>query len=554
MLQIVQLRWRVEWPKEGKICGEEVMKIESEKFKRREEKLLLMHKVGAELLSTANIEKVLTKITETAIDITEAEEAALFLKSENGDKLFLRALKKVDKENAEALNIDVTDFMEYPPKDRLQSIKLSNREIEKATGKFPKYLINVPIKSTMGEVGLLCVYNFKLEKQFDEEDEELLTILANYTSSAVKNKKLVDDAFQEAEMLSGLFNVSQSMLSEVDLHKLLGIIADNALEVLGADIVVLYEYSKEKDDVEIPPIFRGKNIKEPKRLSERGKTHRESVVFKLLKSGTSFYASNAREDWKSLFLSDEKEDDLEDHFISREKIISSAGIPLYINGEPVGVLFINYRTYCAFTPQLRTTIKQFANEAALAIRNAKIFSQRDRYINELSVLNKIVQEISSTVTLNIDEILKLIFAQTGRLMDVRNFFAALYDKEKDTVSFEFAVENGILQEMGVGQWTPRKAGNGLTEYVIHTQEALLIQKDIYDWLELHGVCPLGNPSKSWLGAPMMLKNEVLGVIVIQNTWEENAYDEGHKKILETIASQAAIAIDKARLFQDYQKQ
>ena len=145
--------------------------------------------------------------------------------------------------------------------------------------------------------------------------------------------------------------------------------------------------------------------------------------------------------------------------------------------------------------------------------------------------------------------------QTGRLMDVTNFFVAFYDKETNIVSFEFAVEKGEKQKVEEeGQWASREAGNGLTEYVIRETKTLRISTNIYKWLDDHGVKAIGTPVKSWLGTRLTFQDEVLGVIVIQNIEKENAYDKRNEEMLETIASQAAIAIAKARLFQESQKQ
>ncbi|MGE5340839.1 MAG: GAF domain-containing protein [Candidatus Omnitrophota bacterium] len=181
-------------------------------------------------------------------------------------------------------------------------------------------------------------------------------------------------------------------------------------------------------------------------------------------------------------------------------------------------------------------------------------NREKRYIEQLVVLNTIVREISASVAMDIPQILYLIYRQTEKLMDVTNFFVAFFDKDSNTVSFEFAVENGEPQKTGVGQWEDRIAGNGLTEHLIRNKKVLLIEKDVEEWIHAHNINIIGSGAKSWLGAPMMFKNEVLGVIVIQSSEKENAYDHIDMHILETIAVQAAIAIDKTRLFHKSKQQ
>ncbi len=521
---------------------------------RLEEKLLLLNETVLELLYITEVDTILSRITETAAFLTDAEESALFIFNENNNKLSLRALKGISEKKAKLLYRDVTDVLESPDFKSRKSLVLTQKEIEVVTG-YPVYsFMCMPLALKEEVVGTLCVYNRQKKTQFTPDDKELIRILSHHTASAIKNPILLKFANIKADTFSDIYSASKRMLSEVELEKLLGIIIDTALQILDADIVILYEYLKELDDVKIPPLFKGKDIKSPGILKERGETHKESLIFKLLRRDRPFYAPNAREDWNTFYLNEKEKTEREGDFIHREGIVSSAGIPLRIENEPVGLLFINFRTYRPFTEDRRLKIESFANEAALAIRNARIFNQRNRYIEELSVLNRIIQEISSGVTLSTHAILNLIYEQTGHLMDVTNFFVAFYDKDTKIVSFEFAVEKGQIEQTGVGQWKERKAGNGLTEYVIRTAETLRISNNIYQWLDDHKVDPIGTPVKSWLGVPLIHEDIVLGVIVIQNIEKENAYDKRNEEILETIAAEAAIAIAKARHFQESQDQ
>jgi two-component system nitrate/nitrite sensor histidine kinase NarX len=68
-----------------------------------------------------------------------------------------------------------------------------------------------------------------------------------------------------------------------------------------------------------------------------------------------------------------------------------------------------------------------------------------------------------------------------------------------------------------------------------------------------GIEVIGTPAKSWLGVPMIAGDEVLGVIAVQSYTTENVYDEGHINLLPTIAAQAAIAIENARLYEQAQQ-
>lgn len=187
--------------------------------------------------------------------------------------------------------------------------------------------------------------------------------------------------------------------------------------------------------------------------------------------------------------------------------------------------------------------KKLASLVAVAIGKA-------RYVEELSVLNQIGMTLSKSAALNIDEVLQLIYEQTGRLMDVNNFYIASYDLEHNMVNFEFVVENGKKQKPRKGDYKSRKAGMGLTEYMIRTKESVLIKEDAEKFLNFLQVEKRGKMAKSWVGAPLVAGDVVLGVIGVQNFNTKNVYDKRDRDVLLTIASQAAIAIKNARLLEE----
>jgi GAF domain-containing protein len=183
------------------------------------------------------------------------------------------------------------------------------------------------------------------------------------------------------------------------------------------------------------------------------------------------------------------------------------------------------------------------DETVIAVENA-------RRVFELATLNKIGQTLSSAAALTVEEILELVYDQTSLLMDTDNFYIALYDGDRDTVTFAFIVDKGKRQE-ATGDWASRKAGRGLTEYIIRHREPVFVPNDVDNWLYQHRdeVDRIGQPAKSWLGVPMITGDQVIGVIGVQNYEAEYVYDKYDLSVLSTIASQAAIAVANARLLE-----
>ncbi|HEX9924461.1 MAG TPA: GAF domain-containing protein [Anaerolineae bacterium] len=162
------------------------------------------------------------------------------------------------------------------------------------------------------------------------------------------------------------------------------------------------------------------------------------------------------------------------------------------------------------------------------------------------------QEIQATLQRIYDRATQ---AMSG-IMDTRNMYIALYDAETGDIEFQLAYVNGERapdEERARGKtWGPRHFGDrkGLTEWVIRHKQPLLIEKDFENWVNSQDdLEAFSINTKCWLGAPMLLRDKVIGVIGLQNFEQEGVFDEHHRELLLTIAGQVATAIENARLFQ-----
>ncbi|RLC67887.1 MAG: hypothetical protein DRI48_01090, partial [Chloroflexi bacterium] len=89
--------------------------------------------------------------------------------------------------------------------------------------------------------------------------------------------------------------------------------------------------------------------------------------------------------------------------------------------------------------------------------------------------------------------------------------------------------------------------------VISSRKPLLIKDNVPQRLEELGVALMGVTSLSWLGVPLMIGDRVLGAMAVQSYTTPGAYDEHDRELLVAIASQTAIALQNARLFEQIQQ-
>ncbi len=179
----------------------------------------------------------------------------------------------------------------------------------------------------------------------------------------------------------------------------------------------------------------------------------------------------------------------------------------------------------------------------------KYTNNREKHrVKELAILNKIGRAIASTKKL--DELWELTYKQTCKLLDISNYYISLYDRDREELNNVIDMINGKARPNGKSR---RKFGSGRTEYVIRTNKPLLISGDISAIYKKLGITTIDKKAKSYAGVPITISGKVFGILAVQSYEYEDAYDLHTIEILSTIANQAAIAIENARLYNETQR-
>jgi PAS domain S-box-containing protein len=220
--------------------------------------------------------------------------------------------------------------------------------------------------------------------------------------------------------------------------------------------------------------------------------------------------------------------------------------PLHMGPQNVAVLTFAVPYKEALPSHEENLLTAISNNLASAFRLHTLTHQQEEKISHLQILFNLGRAFAST--LQLPELLEEIHRQLKSLMDVTNFYIALYDEARDEVSFEFEVDKGERRPH-----RSRRRGNGVTEYILRTGKPLLLNGDVMATCHELGLNPGGDPAKSWVGAPLLTEGKAIGVVAVQNYEREDVYSIDHIEVLSTVASQAAAAVQNARLYQGLQR-
>ena len=164
-----------------------------------------------------------------------------------------------------------------------------------------------------------------------------------------------------------------------------------------------------------------------------------------------------------------------------------------------------------------------------------------------SVLYKIADAVNTTESL--DEFFKIIHNLLGTIVDTTNFYVALYDKETDTISLPYYIDEK-------DKFTSFSTGKTLTDYVVKTGKPLFGTEEVRERLIQVGNVErgkIGAHAKIWVGVPLKIDKETIGVIAVQSYTDASLYTEKDMEILEFVSDQIAIAVESKKAEESLKK-
>jgi sigma-B regulation protein RsbU (phosphoserine phosphatase) len=212
-------------------------------------------------------------------------------------------------------------------------------------------------------------------------------------------------------------------------------------------------------------------------------------------------------------------------------------VPLRRKGRVIGALNLLSDTKGQFTEIDEMLLRQFGAHVAVAIENARLFEHTREYTSTLETLSEIGREFGAI--LDLDELLTRIANLTRRLIDYRTFGILLVNERTGELEMKVAVRYGDKITV------PRvKLGYGIVGYAALHKVPVNVPDVSLDPRYIKVV----DDARSELVIPLMLQDRCVGVFDLESP-ELDAFAKSHVDILTLLASQAAVAIENARLYE-----
>ena len=221
-----------------------------------------------------------------------------------------------------------------------------------------------------------------------------------------------------------------------------------------------------------------------------------------------------------------------------QNIQSGLAVPLQHKGKIIGALNLLSDKKEAFSERDEVMLHLFGAHVAQAIVNARLFESEREYVATLETMAEIGREMSAI--LDLDELLTRVAHLVKPVVAYRTFGIALLDDESGMLEMKIAISYGDAKAVA-----PVKLGEGLMGHAALHKEPVLVPDVSKDSRYINAVSDV----RSELVIPLLLKDRCLGVFDLESP-ELNAFSTKHVELLTLLASQAAVAIENARLYED----
>jgi signal transduction histidine kinase/DNA-directed RNA polymerase alpha subunit len=490
--------------------------------------------------SPTDVQPVLDSIVESAARVCGIDDVSLRLRE--GDSLISRAHFGPIPVGGAEVRIDAPPVTWVRNHGTLHIPDvLQQKEVQMVFPGTVRTFLAVPLRLKGELIGALTARRIEV-RPFTSSQIKLLETFADQAVIAVENVRLFKELQERnAELREALEH--QTATSEVlgiisrsptDVQPVLDAIVESAARVCGIDDVVL-------------------RFREDNKMVARAHFGSMSLPSGAVELDIDTPGPRWVREHGTLHIPDVQE---QKDFSFVAPVRTFLAVPLRLQGEFIGALNARRNEMCPFTPAQIKLLETFADQAVIAIENVRLFNElqeRTREliesVQEMKALGEVGQAVSSS--LDLETVLETI---VSRAVDLSGTDAGvIYEYDEGTQEFNLRASHRMEPEAVDGLRAARiKLGEGVTGQAAITRQPVQIS-DTFELREraVSRVRPLLNRLgyRSLLTVPILREQQIMGGLTV---WRKQVgeFEPEAVNLLQTFATQSALAIQNARLFRE----
>jgi PAS domain S-box-containing protein len=514
-----------------------------EALANRVAELEALHHIGVAMSSTLDTETILQLIVDLAKALVDAANCYVLLLDEETSDLVCQAATErmvgmripANQDIAGRILQQGAPYISHEPVEDWASCTMIGQE----SGTPTRSLIATPLVNEDIAVGVLAAVDGRPE-HFSEQDCDLFRTLANQAAMAIRNARLYEAQQQQRALAESLCDTAAALNSTLDFDTLLDRILANVGRVVPhnqanimlvesgiASVVRSRGYGARRLEDVMPalqlPVADTPNLQQ---MAETGQC-------------CSILDTESYSGWVAI--------------PEMSWVRSYAGAPILLDGKTIGFLNLDSASPGELTPAHAERLQAFADQAAVAIDNARLYEQAQREITERLRLEERlagVHRLGQELTLLRDEriIVQRTLQAAADALPTEFVAFGQIDEEAGELVYEHRLIDGRLEEIGLR--LPLDGDRGIGVAVIRSNKALIVPDTRQD---PRFVAPPGEDIRSELCVPMNVSERTIGVLNLAST-RSDQYTFADQQLLQILADQAAVGLENAHLYKGLQEQ
>jgi len=407
----------------------------------------------------------------------------------------------------------------------------------------PRAILAAPLVRGGSAIGGLVVYR-PAGSAYTPSEVQVLAALASQAAIAIENARLYGqeragarNAQVQRKRAEALAAVGQAISASLNLDQVLSLVVERAAAATEAEAAAVMQREADTGNLR----FR--------RAHGLAGGHLDRHVLSPGKGIAGLALATGRPAWTRDFQDDPRFRD-PGHIlplVAAEGLRAVLSVPIRGDAAPFGVLSLYRRTPHDFDDEEIAFALRIADQAAIAIQNAHLFTEAVQKRDEAEALRDLGRLISST--LDQEEIFHVLIERTCRVLGVTR--CALWESQPEGEGVRIHLRHSVGLDLWAWEGVHLRLGEGVTGGCLARQApvwtadflaepALGLSAEALERARAGGY-------RSLCAAPILLRDGPFGTLVIYRD-DVHAFDEREVNLLSALADHAAIAIENARLF------
>ena len=393
-------------------------------------------------------------------------------------------------------------------------------------------IVAIPMRIGGKVIGMISAQCYR-SYAYGDEEQALLEMLATHAATAIENARLFEEQSRRSQIIEALADIANEIATTRDVIPALDQIAQRALDLLNANHVAIYLLQEDNltlKTVTAHGIYRKELLAHTRKVGE-------GITGNIFLNGRPEIINDTKEDPRRVAVPGKPEE--------FETLMSS---PLILRGKSIGVINAwRLKENGLFNESELNFLVSIAHQASICIESGRLFQETNRQAQEAAAIAEVGHDISATLQLDI--VLERIASYAMNLLHAET--SAVYLADPSTSTLRAIAALGIDSEEI--QNDPLAIGTGILGNIALQNVGEIVNDAANDARAIPVQGTKQNPHEHILGIPILLKERHTGLLAIWRSGIGTEFVPRELDFLTSLARQAAVAIENARLYNETQR-